>query len=686
MFDGSLFDLSAYGPKEPENDEPTAEETDDEPGVEESHQQDADDIAQNEGITTEETPVILDVVIEDDGAASEIIDTSVADIPLETAIIAPPLPVANATPTALYRKYRPQSFDADDLFGQDHVVNTLRNAIALDRIAHAYLFCGPRGTGKTTTARILAKAVNCEDPDPHNRPCNVCRSCVAINSGATTDVIEIDAASNRGIDDIRDLRERVKYAPTQLRTKFYIIDEAHQITGAAANAFLKTLEEPPAHTKFILATTDPEDLLQTIVSRCQRFDFRRIPLDAMVANLTKIAAAEQIEIEDDAKVMIARHATGSLRDAQGLLDQVAVYRENADDAGTHVTVDLLRTVLGVSRNDRVEAIATALADRDAGMGVRAIGDAVADGEDVRQLARQLLTYMRELLLEKSGGLSDLDATGKQLAQRFDLGELAELTRLLGDIDFKVKHATIAQLPLEIAVVEGALRGSRPAQQPAPQIQQPSAPASPQPEMKPAGSGSLINRVRSGERRQPTPQEQTPRPQPGPLQPASDPAPAHEQPAAPAPQPQRSTSGGRLGLETLRNRWGQVRADVSAVNVRIGALMSEMDPAALEGNKVILTFPYPFHAGKMNSDDTRPIVEDVLTRVMGTPLTLECFTTEDFRSRTPRTTSAPAVPEVAEEPAQNTPTESIAPEIDATDSLRALRNIFDAEEIDPEGES
>ena len=161
--------------------------------------------------------------------------------------------------------------------GQDAIVRTLRNAIELDRVAHAYLFTGPRGTGKTTTARLLAKAVNCLDPDPDARPCNFCAACVAINTGATTDIIEIDAASNRGIDDIRELRERVKFAPTFLKTKFYIVDEAHQITGAAANAFLKTLEEPPPHTKFILATTDPEQLLPTIVSRCQRFDFKRFP-------------------------------------------------------------------------------------------------------------------------------------------------------------------------------------------------------------------------------------------------------------------------------------------------------------------------------------------------------------------------------------------------------------------------
>ncbi|MGB3329278.1 MAG: DNA polymerase III subunit gamma/tau, partial [Thermomicrobiales bacterium] len=383
---------------------------------------------------------------------------------------------------SLYRKYRPQSFDEDDLFGQEHVVNTLRNAIALGRLAHAYLFCGPRGTGKTTTARLLAKAVNCLDPDPYKRPCNVCAACVAINKGATTDVIEIDAASNRGIDDIRDLRERVKYAPTQLRTKFYIIDEAHQITGAAANAFLKTLEEPPAHTRFVLATTDPEELLQTIVSRCQRFDFRRINLDAMQANLRKIARLEQISITDDAILAIARHATGSLRDAQGLLDQVAVYRDDTDaDTDTPlVTIDRVRTVLGISRNDRVEGIVGALADRDPAAGLDAIAAAVESGEDMRQLGRQLLTYLRMLLIERAGGSSDADEAARALAARFQIQELADLVRGFAEIDTKVKHATLAQLPLELAIVEGALRDQRATSRP-PGVEAPtSAEASPSP--------------------------------------------------------------------------------------------------------------------------------------------------------------------------------------------------------------
>lgn len=649
MSDGSLFDLSAFGQPEPE---------------------------------PEATPVAEPAM---DDAANE----SVAPSQARSGSSQGGRQTAASQPTALYRKYRPQSFESDDLFGQDHVVNTLRNAIALDRIAHAYLFCGPRGTGKTTTARILAKAVNCEHPDPLRRPCNECPSCVAINTGATTDIIEIDAASNRGIDDIRDLRERVKYAPSQLKTKFYIIDEAHQITGAAANAFLKTLEEPPAHTKFVLATTDPEDLLQTIVSRCQRFDFRRINLEAMIANLTKVAAAENIAIDDEAKAMIARHATGSLRDAQGLLDQVAVYRENADDANTTVTVDLVRTVLGVSRNDRVEEIARALAGRDAGAGVRAIGDAVAAGDDVRQLARQLLTYMRELLLERSGGRSDLDDAAKKLAQQFDLGELAELTRILGDIDYKVKHATISQLPLEIAVIEGALRGAAPARQAAPAVSEPvSQPRQPEPQapIAAAGSGNLIGRVRDGGRRPGAAEQAAPRQQP--------PAPARQvQETGPTQQPQTHaamppaapTAPGEVSIDTIRNQWGRIKADVNAVNLRTGALMSEMDPVALDGDRLILTVPYPFHASKMNSEDTRPVVEQVVSRVMGKPLKLECFTLEEYRNRpAPAAPSGPAAAPAAQSQDDSAPAEEPDPgpssQIDASESLKAVRNIFDAEEI------
>ena len=212
---------------------------------------------------------------------------------------------------SLYRAHRPTTFADDELVGQEHVSRTLRNAIARGRVAHAYLFCGPRGTGKTTTARLLAKAVNCLAPDPADRPCNACDACRAINSGSTTDVIEIDAASNRGIDDIRGLREQARYAPTQLNTKFYIIDEAHRLTKEAFDAFLKTLEEPPPSTIFVLATTEIDKLPATIASRCQRFDFRRIPLEQMAARVRTVCAREGIEIDDAALALVTRQATAA---------------------------------------------------------------------------------------------------------------------------------------------------------------------------------------------------------------------------------------------------------------------------------------------------------------------------------------------------------------------------------------
>jgi DNA polymerase-3 subunit gamma/tau len=558
---------------------------------------------------------------------------------------------------SLYRKYRPTTFADDDLVGQEHVVNTLRNAIALNRISHAYLFCGPRGTGKTTTARLLAKAVNCLDPDPQRRPCNECTSCVAINANAATDVIEIDAASNRGIDDIRDLRERVKYAPTQLRTKFYIIDEAHQITGAAANAFLKTLEEPPPHTRFVLATTDPEELLQTIVSRCQRFDFRRINSDAMLARLRTVADQEQIQIEDDALPVIARQATGSLRDALGMLDQIAVYRESASSSNGPITAEHVRTVLGVSRNERVEALARSLAERDPAAGLREISAAVDAGDDIRQLGRQLVAYIRLLLLERAGGAVDADATAKDLATRFTLDELAAIVRQLSDIDFRAKRSAFPQLPLEIAIVEGTQRGkqddaSAPAarttrSEPEPAYVHEAAPeydhappidsypeeAAPQPRQ------SLKDRVRG---KPATPSPMTPRSSiaaPAATRSTPEAAPATSAAASnelvragnSGPRANGSSSSvanGDLTLEVILDRWAKIRADVKALNRRIEAILQQVDPAGVHGSQVVLVSPYEFHRNRVNSDEVRQVVESVIERLVGAKVQVTCVSREE----------------------------------------------------------
>lgn len=641
---------------------------------------------------------------------------------------------ANSAPSAttpaatqsLYRKYRPTSFADDDLVGQEHVVNTLRNAIVLNRISHAYLFCGPRGTGKTTTARLLAKAVNCLDPEPRRRPCNACAPCKAINANATTDVIEIDAASNRGIDDIRDLRERVKYAPSQLRTKFYIIDEAHQITGAAANAFLKTLEEPPAHTRFVLATTDPEELLQTIVSRCQRFDFRRINSEAMIARLRTVAELESIRIEADALPVIARQATGSLRDALGMLDQVAVYRDAESAGDGPITAEIVRTVLGVSRNERVESLARALADRDPAAGLREISSAVDAGDDIRQLGRQLVAYIRLLLLQKAGGAVDADDTARSLAERFSLDELAALIRQLADIDFRAKRSAFPQLPLEIAIVEGTQRGAllttasatspSPSTNPEPgstwdtalsdrqppktslkdRVRGVSAPSSP---MSPPNAES----VRSSSQSRP-PDEPTTTP------PIDDVSIAQSTTSPSAP-----IAPGTLSLDTIVDLWSKIRADVKAVNRRIEALLQQVDPAGVIGTQVTLVSPYEFHRNRINSDDVRQVVESVIGRLVNRTVQVHCVSREEAnraatldadltglsRMASPAAIDGQTATSSTEQPLAPLNPKSLAESeiettnVDVADAegtsvqaqkddlarITAAKNIFDAEEID-----
>jgi DNA polymerase-3 subunit gamma/tau len=609
-----------------------------------------------------------------------------------------PAPVAQTQ--SLYRKYRPQSFDSDELVGQEHIVRTLRNAIAQGRVAHAYLFCGPRGTGKTTTARLLAKAVNCLDPDVEQRPCNRCANCLAISTGATSDVIEIDAASNRGIDDIRDLRERVKYTPTQLQTKFYIIDEAHQITGAAANAFLKTLEEPPPHTKFVLATTDPEELLPTIVSRCQRFDFRRIGIESTIARLRTVAAAEKLKITDDALQTVARHATGSLRDALGLLDQLAVFGDTptTEIAEHGITVESVLALLGVSRNDRVELLVESLSNRDAGLALSTVNDAVEAGEDPRQLNRQLVAYLRVLLHERAGGSPDADQRAKELAARFDLATLGRLARTFSETDYKIRHSPYAQLPLEIALVE-AIVGSAAA--PAAGVsnregsQRDTAPGPIRSEehlLSAPPSTQLRDRVRGTSRG-------------GHLQVVAPPAPP-EKPASAEPiaspdaearevavQPVGSGGiGGGISVGQLADLWPVIRNDVKAVNRRIEALLASIDPIAVTGNQVTLVAAYDFHRKRLNEDEARQVVEGVMSRILKQPISIACImrgeevpyaqspATPVARS-TNRAQSEPGEPPI--DPAMDieqmaAEDESIL-EIDRQ-RVEAAKNIFDAEEI------
>ena len=302
---------------------------------------------------------------------------------------------------ALYRKYRPQVWD--DVVYQDQVTRVLKNAIRTDRVAHAYLFSGPRGTGKTTVARILARAVNCLDENPENRPCDHCPNCLAVNSGQFLDLIEIDAASNTSVDDIRELRDKINFAPGIGRKKVYIIDEVHMLSTAAFNALLKTLEEPPAHAMFILATTEIHKIPATVLSRCQHHEFRRIPVNEIVRRLSKICQDEGVMADEAALTLIARQATGAMRDAISMLDQMT-------SAGNNITLEEAQEILGIATNQSVVALTDAMIAKNHADGMAAIHNALDSGTDPRQFARQTVEYLRQLLVLKMGSNDILDVT------------------------------------------------------------------------------------------------------------------------------------------------------------------------------------------------------------------------------------------------------------------------------------
>lgn len=294
---------------------------------------------------------------------------------------------------ALYRQWRPLTWS--EVVGQEHVVRTLQNAVKAERLSHAYIFAGPRGTGKTSTARILAKAFNCLAESLSDRPCNECRACVAVNEGRYLDLIEIDAASNTSVDDVRDLRDRINFAPNEGRYKIYIVDEVHMLSTAAFNALLKTLEEPPPHAIFILATTEVHKIPATVLSRCQRHEFRRIPVDEILSYLEEKIQEGGFEVEPEALMLIARQATGSLRDAISLLDQLV-------SMGEVVTLERAQEVLGTVVEEAVGDLVQAIADGEIGTGLEIINQAIDGGIDPRQFARQIVDWLRTLLLITAG--------------------------------------------------------------------------------------------------------------------------------------------------------------------------------------------------------------------------------------------------------------------------------------------
>ena len=517
---------------------------------------------------------------------------------------------------AISRKWRPARFG--DVIGQEHVTRTLQSAITSGRIGHAYLFCGPRGTGKTTSARLLAKAVNCLHEDAGERPDNTCRICEAINENRYLDLIEIDAASNTGVDDIRDLRDKINFAPSDGRFKVYIIDEVHMLSTAAFNALLKTLEEPPSHAIFVLATTEEHKVLATIKSRCQQFNFRLFSTSEIIGRLEWLMAQENLSVEPEALKLIAREGAGSLRDAESLLDQLVTA------PGDTITLERAQQVLGTASIKAVGDLVDAWISADSATGLNIIHDTLSTGTDVRQFCRQMVSYLRDLLLLKTAGAQlKLDLTPEQKARLLAQGERASRRGLLAAVK-TFNSAAMApgnswqpQLPLELAFIESL-----------PELPGEAAPmiaAAPAVAKAPAAAAPVA----------------APGPKPAPVVAKEEAAPvataevvkdsAETKPApAPTPEPVTTPSATPLSLKEVADQWPKVIKAARQFDKNLPASLSSCKPINTEGNTVIVGFSYPLIKERYDripgADD---LVGQALTQISGTECKVRAVITSDY---------------------------------------------------------
>ena len=500
---------------------------------------------------------------------------------------------------ALYRKYRPKGWS--EVIGQEHIVQTLKNAIAADRVGHAYLFAGPRGTGKTTLARLLAKAVNCLAGDGKERPCNKCENCKAVNENRFLDLIEIDAASNTGVDDVRDLREKINFSPSQGKYKIYIIDEVHMLSTQAFNALLKTLEEPPPHAIFVLATTEIHKIPATVLSRCQRHEFRRVPLDEMLKQLRMIAKAEKIQADDEALTVIARQAAGGLRDAISLLDQLA-------STGTRITLQLTQVVLGTATSQTVLDIVASILDRQPAAGLDAIHKAINSGADSRTLARQIVEYLRGLMLIQLGNGDQVETTRdikEQMtvhAGALSTSEVLRIIKAFNTAAVEARGGWQPSLSLELAFAEVL---ELPAEEKG-SMQHPSGGSRQESKAGAAkqGKSSMLYQTGNAE---------------------SSKKPASEG-IAKSFEAEGSGKAAVIHVNEIAKAWKDIRAVIKPAHPAVEALLNSCKPMEVRGEELILGFQSDTVRALMDKPENLEVTGKAITDVLGITLTIKCVVT------------------------------------------------------------
>ena len=511
----------------------------------------------------------------------------------------------------LARKHRPSTFD--EVIGQEHITELLKKAIAAKRIAHAYLFCGPRGIGKTSCARILAKALNCQD-GPTVNPCGKCPSCLEIAKGSSFDVLEIDGASNRGIDEVRVLRENVKFAPAYGAYKIYIVDEVHMLTTEAFNALLKTLEEPPPHVKFIFATTDPNKVPATIISRCQRYDFKRVPVKVIIEALSQICQKEKFSVTPEALYAIARAAQGSLRDALSILDQVSALSDR------QIKNDDVCSMLGLVELEFLFNLVEAIADKDCAAALKVLDDIIDKGKDIKQLGRDLLEHLRNLMIVKTGGKSlgrliDYPVNVKDMyltqSGKLSLGEILKAVDIIIEAQETSRITESLRIPLEIAIAKltfnaEAAKEARPF--PKKETLKPAIAAEKAPAM------GILGNEKGSIRIEPSAEP----PREAPLEQSSSPA--------------------EISLETIKRAWEAITYAVSREKMSIATYLQEGAPYELKIEahgvaKLTVGFAkeFEFHKETLEQKEYVFLVEKILAEKLKTKLILRYKIIEDVSS-------------------------------------------------------